>query len=221
MKNKWGKQDKLIREQELGWVVPKEDLSDVDCVTIKSFEDFDKIPKEGGVYFIHTTEPIHHAMHKHKIPKIFNNGKIIYNGIAKDDVSSRIKRHLGNDVSEGMSAISIDILCETSPKSHTKLAMSKNKKHSPFIENKRIKSIEDLNKMNLSEKERNWISNNLKDEYFLFNGINVIDNDKHNKYEWTVYFITGIKSKSYIDFIEHKWRELHGMPQLCSYSSGR
>jgi hypothetical protein len=56
------------------------------------------------------------------------------------------------------------------------------------------------------------------DVYFFRNGINLTD-DKHNIYDFKIFYITGL-TNLYLEHIEKQWRE-SGLPQLCSYSTGR
>ncbi len=74
--------------------IPNSALDQVDFVDLEAKEDFEKIPSGGGCYWIWTNEPVNHSLHKNSTPSPFDDGEIIYNGIAKDDVKGRIFHHL-------------------------------------------------------------------------------------------------------------------------------
>ena len=105
----WKEIDIEIYNFENNLIIPNETLENVPSVIIKNFEDLGKIPKEGGCYWIWTDRIINHSFNRNKHPEKFNNGEIIYNGIAKDDIRGRIQKHLLGNVEEGFSAISIDL----------------------------------------------------------------------------------------------------------------
>lgn len=219
--------------------IPNETLDDVDFVILKDQSDFDKISKGGGCYWIWTNEPVIHTLHKNEIPKQFNNGEIIYNGIAKDDVKSRIKHHLSGHIDAGWSGISMDVYFGDT-QSHRKKGLSqsgkvpylkekivmkrgnsksKSKKGNEIEIYKPIRLVEDLLKIHLSEDEKAFINQNTASKIHFRNGINIFE-PKHSAYEFRAYFITGLNSL-YLDFIEKKWRKIFGLPKLCSYKSGR
>lgn len=214
----WLKEDKKITSFEKKVKIPNSKLVNVKFVTLKSRKDFNTIPKKGGCYWIWTNEPVVHSLHKRKTPPKFNKGEIIYNGIAKDDVAGRIKHHLLGDIDAGWSGISIDIL-QNNIKSHRKKAMSKGGKI-PFFDCKKINSKDILLKLHLSKKEKENIIKSRNRVFYFRNGIDIFE-PKHKIYIWKVYYIVGLDSMSYLDFIEKKWRELFGVPRLCSYISGR
>jgi len=214
--------------------IPNETLDDVDFVILKNESDFDKIPTGGGCYWIWTNEPVVHTLHKNKTPKPFNNGAIIYNGIAKDDVKGRIRHHLLGNADAGWSGISMDIYFGTT-QSHRKKGLSPTGKVPYLVEksiikrgdkkgddidvHKSIRLVEDFLKIHLSEQEKTFINENAAPKIHFRNGINIFEN-KHQPYDFCAYFITGLNSL-YLDFIEKKWREEYGLPKLCSYKSGR
>jgi hypothetical protein len=200
-------------------------LEDVPFVLLETEDDFKKIPKKGGVYYIATNEPIHHSFHNHinKHPnKLPDGSEIIYNGTAQD-LQERAKKHLLRTVNKGMSAVSIDILttCEK-VESHTKCCFSKNyRQKTPFItDSKRIKALDDVLKLNLSEEEKIFVENHHPNEnIYLKNGINVFDK-KHLVYRYKFYY-QPIDSHNVRDIIETNWRKQHGIPRLCTYVEGR
>ena len=214
----WLKEDRMVENFEKVVKIPDSKLSNVEFVNLKNKKDFDKIPKKGGCYWIWTNEPVLHSLHKKPTPQKFNNGEIIYNGIAKDDVSGRIKHHLLGDIDAGWSGISVDILPKN-VKSHRKKAMSREGKV-PFLNGKRINSKDILLDLNLSNKEKKEIIKSNSKVFYFRNGIDIFE-PKHKKHIWRVYFIVGLNSMSYIDIIEKKWRSSFGIPKLCSYISGR
>lgn len=71
--------------------IPNEKLEEVPFIIPHSEEDFEQIPTSGGCYWIWTNEPVLHSLHKNKTPALFDNGKIIYNGIAKDNVRGKVQ----------------------------------------------------------------------------------------------------------------------------------
>lgn len=101
--------------------------------------------------------------------------------------------------------------------SHRKKACSPTGKV-PFIDKKPIKNKTQLLKLHLSEIEKDYINKNNFDVFYFRNGVNISE-DKHCKFEFKVYYITGLTSL-YLEHIEKQWREF-GLPKLCSYSTGR
>ena len=149
----------------------------------------------------------------------FNNGEIIYNGIAKDDIRGRIQKHLLGNVEEGFSAISIDLYLSTEVKSHKKKICSK-KGNSAYFENIRIRNKELCQNLNFTDKEISFLNNSNSEEYYFRNGINVTE-EKHINHTYIVYYLSGFKSLSYGEIIEKRWREKFGLPRLCTYNKGR
>lgn len=206
-------------------VIPDEELSDVEYVKLTSEQDLNEISEIGGCYWIWTNEPIVHTMHKHPLPKRFENGEVIYNGIAKDNLKGRIKAHLFSSLQDTWSGISVDIYTDTDTTSHRKKACSstKNAKVPYLLEDKDYRPIKDketLKSLYLSKVERDFIEtvDTSNSQIFFRNGINITE-DKHKDYEFRVYFLTGL-NPHYMEYIEAKWRNF-GMPRLCSYISGR
>lgn len=214
--NYWLEQEKKFLKAIEDVDVPNKTLDNVDFVDIKSNNDFSKIPKGGGCYWIWTNEPVIHSLHKNKTPIPFHNGEIIYNGIAKDDVKGRIFHHLFGFEDAGWSGISIDIYTKSS-NSHRKKACSPKGKV-PFINKTPIRSKEELLKLHLTQKEKTFINNSEQNVFHFRNGININD-EKHKDFQYRVYFITGLTSL-YLEHIEKEWRK-NGLPKLCSYLTGR
>jgi len=219
--------------------IPNATLEGVANITPKQIDDLNEIPNGGGCYWIWTNEPVVHSMHKNKIPNPFDGGQVIYNGIAKDDVRSRVKHHLFGLEDAGWSGISLDIYFGQT-QSHRKKIFASNGKV-PYIQRTKIakrsskksgitkgteikyyqaiRGKEDLAGLNLSETERQFVIENQEDRIFFRNGINITEG-KHLDFDYRAYYITGL-STLYLEFIEKKWREQYGLPRLCSYSSGR
>lgn len=225
-KSIWKEQEKKFTALEKKVKIPDEKLRQVDFVFLQKKEDFEKIPDTGGCYWLWTDEPVRHRFHKHRIPRESMRGEIIYNGIAKDNVRQRIKRHLLGEPHAQWSAISLDIYCHKS-KSHRKKVMSPSGKV-PYVFlvgydgkgfHKSIRDRDLLGELSFSKKEKEYIKNSKKRVYFFRNGINVFEK-KHKKYKFRIYFITGLRWL-YLEYIEKNWRERYGLPKLCSYSSGR
>jgi len=217
----WVAQDKLMLNRERGLSIPNGNLENTPWVEVVDEDSLNEIPDEGGCYWIWTNEEIRHKLHKNHIPDIHNNGRIIYNGIAKDNIRDRIRKHLFSYEHEGWSAISVDIYKHPS-KSHRKKAMStvKRAKVAFTLNNNRIITKEQLLLLNLDDGEIEYINSKNRKNYFFKNGIKRTDG-KHAANSFVVYFIVGLQSVTYLEFVEKEWRHLNGMPQLCSYLSGR
>ncbi len=213
----WAKEEDKFKILEANIKTPDNELKEVDFVELWTMEDFEKIPDNGGCYWIWTDEPVNHSFHKNKTPEKIYGGEIIYNGIAKDNVRLRVKHHLIGELDAGWSGISMDIL-PSQPASHRKKVFA-TKGKVPYLDNKPLRSKELLYKLQLSAEEKKFIEANAHDTYFFRNGINIFE-PKHKKYKFKVYYIAGLKTL-YLEFIEKKWREKFGLPKLCSYSSGR
>lgn len=214
--NYWLEQEKKFLRAIKDVDVPNETLDNVDFVEIKSVNDFNEISDGGGCYWIWTNEPVFHSLHKNQTPKPFNDGEIIYNGIAKDDVKGRVFHHLYGFEDASWSGISLDIYTKAS-NSHRKKACSPKGKV-PFINNIPIRSKEELLKLHLTEGEKIFINNSEQHVFHFRNGIN-LNEEKHKNFLFKVYFITGLTSL-YLEHIEKEWRK-NGLPKLCSYLTGR
>lgn len=219
--------------------IPNATLKNVKSIVPKKVEDLDIIPQLGGCYWIWTNEPVLHSLHKNPTPPTFENGETIYNGIAKDDVKSRIKHHLFGKVNADWSGISLDLFWGGTV-SHRKKAQSAKGKV-PYIKVKTtlkrsskkrglvkgqeiesfkpIRSEEDLANIYLSAAEKKQLKKEGIGNKYFRNGIDITET-KHKKFIFKVFYITGL-SPLYLEFIEKKWREDNGLPKLCSYSSGR
>lgn len=235
----WQQEEKKFLAAIQDVKIPNSQLEDVPFIAPKSVDDFEAIPESGGCYWIWRNEPVLHSLHKHRIPDQFGGGEIIYNGIAKDNVRGRAKHHLLGDVEAGWSGISLDVFFgETT--SHRKKAFSEKGKVPYIKENYKIKKAikakglkkddiverfkpirnkDDFFKLNLSNKEKEVLKDMEYDMIYFRNGVDITE-EKHQGFEFRVYYITGLSSL-YLDFIEKKWREDNGLPKLCSYSSGR
>lgn len=212
----WIKQEKIFLDAIKDVEIPNEKLAKVDFKLIRTSADINSIPSGGGCYWIWTNEPVKHSLHKHKTPKPFSKGEVIYNGIAKDDVKGRIFHHLFGFEDAGWSGISLDIYTNKSV-SHRKKACSPTGKV-PYLNNQAIRNKTQLLKLYLSTNEKNYINGKKGDVFYFRNGINITEK-KHEKYDFKAYYITGLTSL-YLEHIEKQWREF-GLPKLCSYSSGR
>lgn len=216
----WHKIDTELSIYESSLLIPDGQLKGVPAIIIKSPTDLTRIPKSGGCYWIWTNEPVLHSFHPNSkvFPTGFDGGEIVYNGISKDDIRGRIQRHLLGKVEEGMSGIGLDLLTFEYKGSHRKKAYSTDGK-APCIDGKRITTIEQLRQIGLSKEEKVFLDGCTHAVYFR-NGINVTE-EKHKKFVFKVYFLSNLKSYSYGDIVEKKWREINGIPKLCSYSKGR
>jgi len=212
----WLKQEKLFLNAIKDVKIPNVTLDKVDFIKVSNNTDINSIPPGGGCYWIWTNEPVKHSLHKHKTPNLFDSGEVIYNGIAKDEVKGRIFHHLFGFEDAGWSGISLDIYTKNSV-SHRKKACSPKGKV-PFITKKPIKTKSQLLQLHLSKSEISYIKRNKLGVFYFRNGINIADN-KHKKFTFKVYYITGLTSL-YLEHIEKQWREF-GLPKLCSYSTGR
>jgi hypothetical protein len=154
------------------------------------------------------------------------------------DFRSRVKHHLFGQADAGWSGISLDIYFGDTI-SHRKKALSQKGKV-PFIIDKKIvtrsskqkklkkgdeidihipiRKKDEFLKIHLSDQEKELLNESEIGRIYFRNGVDITE-PKHAKYEFRVYYITGLSSL-YLEFIEKKWRE-NGLPKLCSYSSGR
>ncbi len=217
----WRLEKQRFSELEGQVRIPSERLDEVDVVELTDLSDFEKFPESGGCYWLWTNEPILHRLHKHDLPNPLDGGQIVYNGIAKDNVRARILHHLAGKEDEGWSGISIDIY-PREVRSHKKKACAASGKV-PYIDREglpRIRSKELLLELNLSVQEREFVAGSRQDKFYFRNGI-VIREKKHSQNLFKAYYITGLQRSLYLEFIEKKWRKDHGLPKLCSYSSGR
>jgi len=219
--NIWIERDKRVIDFEVTLPIPKKDLSDVPSILVTEHADLDIIPPEGGCYWIWTNEPVNHKFHVGDIPEPVDGGAIIYNGIAKDNVRARIKHHLFGAEKQGWSGISMDII-NSEPKSHAKKAMSTKTrgKVAMLVDGTRITTKELFLKLHLSDEEKEIFRPKHHSVIYFRNGINRTE-PKHKPFGFKVYYISGLKSKSYLEYIEKTWREKYNLPQLCSYKSGR
>jgi len=216
--------DEIWKEISKKIIIPNKNLENVNYIVLKNKESIPKKLRINGNYWIVTNEPINHSFNNNKHPdKIYNNYKIIYNGVATN-LYGRIINHLFNSRFSGMSGISVDLYCDVLPKkqSHTKAAYGLNKK-TPFINDngiyRRISAKKDLLFLNLSDKEKDYIISCDIERYYFYNGID-ITTEKHCDYEWRFYYLPS-KESSLSSFIEQQWRKKYGYPQLCSYKEGR
>lgn len=214
----WLKIDKELKSFEDELPVPDGILTSITSIELENISDLVEIPREGGCYWIWTNELIKHSFHTSDIPEELDGGEIIYNGIAKDDIRGRIRKHLFGETNEGMSAISIDLLLEDFKGSHRKKALGE-KGNTAYYDKKRIRSKAHLINLNFSPLEIEFIDQSDHDIVFR-NGINITE-EKHKEFSFRVYYICGFTSSSYGDIIEKRWRELYGLPRLCTYKKGR
>ncbi len=217
----WQEQDQRVIAFERDLPYPNFRLDQVPVEKLQKEEDIEGIPEEGGCYWIWTTEPVHHKMHRNPTPEPFDGGEIIYNGLTKDSIRWRIRNHLFANPDEGWSGISIDLYMKHSP-SHRKRAMKEHpgRQKVAYYGDQKITSKATLQQLHLSETEQNYVNQTNSKEFFFRNGINIRE-PKHQSFEFRVYFIVGLKSSTYLDFIEKRWREEYGLPRMCSYMSGR
>lgn len=210
--------------------LPCEKLLICKKIVIKKSDDFDLISNKPGLYWITTNEQINHCLNSglNCLTNINDDSKIIYNG-SSGDIRSRIKEHLYRSDEKGgegtQSGISIDILnknFENNKKiSHVKCLWGENKKTPKYFKDGKIKKINDkndiINEIYFSKEEKNIIKKN--NVIYFKNGINIFS-EKHKKYNWTIYYLE-IDNHNIRDYIEIEWRKKYGIPQLCSYTSGR
>jgi len=216
----WINEDTKVVAFEESIRIPTRTLTNVPNIAIRREIDLTEIPNQGGCYWIWTNEPIHHTLHRNDNPDPFNSGEIIYNGHTKDNIRWRVRNHLFSSPGEGWSGISVDILLDYAV-SHRKKAMSiQPRAKTAYVNRERVTNKDALLQLNLTEAERNYIQNTDSNVFYFRNGINIAE-EKHLDYEFRVYFIVGLSSATYMDFIENEWRRKYGLPKLCSYSSGR
>ena len=202
--------------------MPDEKLTGVPNVLLRNERDFNSIPAQGGCYCIWTNEPVRHSLHRQNLSAGVENGEIVYNGIAKDNIQSRVRRHLNGGVGDpGWSAISMDILEDVSEKkTHRKKAMDSGRSKVPLVNNTPIRSREILLQLNLSQQEKDFVRQHENSRFFYFrNSIDVFA-PKHAPFRFKVYYVAGV-DMHYAEYIEKEWRRRYGSPRLCSYHSGR
>ena len=222
--------EKVIELKKKLWI-PDNNLTDLGKIEITCLADIKEIIGRGGCYWIATNEPIYHMMQKdNKVIKI-GDLYIIYNGIAKDDLHTRILAHLFAEPNQSWSGISVDVLeqflsKEEKDKSHWKCVYSeKKKKKHPYIisTGKKINSMDEVSQLNLWGTELDFIKeakDNVDEKHIVFrNGININDN-KHCLYKWVVYYLPDIDT-DYASMVEKGWRKKYGNPILNSYKDGR
>jgi hypothetical protein len=217
----WRQEEQRFRDLETSIRIPDARLNDVDVVELSDQSEFDRIPQSGGCYWLWTNEPVRHRLHRKRIPERFDNGEVIYNGIAKDNVCQRIKHHLIGELEAGWSGISIDIY-PGDARSHKKKACSASGKV-PYLDRDHfppVRSKELLGELNLSERERDFINASRQEIFYFRNGIDIRE-QKHRTSSFRAYYIITQPETLYLDFIEKKWRKEYGLPKLCSYASGR
>ncbi len=189
----------------------------------------ESIPKAAGCYWIWTNEPVRHCLNAGaRVPSKIRNSKytVVYNGVSSN-LQQRARDHLdrvGGLFGE-MSGISVDLLLQqptAGKSSHAKCAWACSGKKLPKIQvdgrYRAPASKEELASiMHLSRDERGYLQEN-STAYFK-NGIQAGD-PKHRAYEWHFSYVECADARART-FIEHSWREEHGVPVLCSYVTGR
>jgi hypothetical protein len=214
----WSNENNRFLSLERTVQIPNGCLRGVSRVALDSPQDFNSIPDSGGCYWIWTDEHVIHSMHNRVIPNKFDGGRVIYNGLAKDNLRLRISYHLRSEHDATWSGISMDIFMGRS-KSHRKRTFGKGSFKVPFIIGTPIMSKHNLLKLRFTKTEQNYIVAS-HGAIFFRNGIDIFDH-KHRRFKYKVYFIADLNSVSYLNFIEHEWRLKFGSPQLNSYISGR
>jgi hypothetical protein len=203
-------------------ILPRYNLENLCFAKLSSPHDFHKLPKNRGNYFIVTNKPIIHSFHNKNFPKVIDiisyssSFNIIYNGIS-NNICNRIKQHLLRKNITNTSGLSIDLITDFYIDSYSKKLLSNNSlDKTPFVGNEKV-CVENVNLLNFSKEEsfmiNDFISHRLDKVYFK-NGIDITC-DKHNKYDWFVFYLE-VSDKYLNSYIEQKWRDLNGMPKLCS-----
>ena len=210
---------------------PDDRLRQVRFVQIRDANSMLDVPGKPGVYWIVTTEPVHHTLNPGtNLPRTWDDGHaVVYNGTA-DSLRTRARDHLSRTQRFGFkshSGVSVDILCEggcaTQVESHVKVAFStrRGRKLPRFP---RLKGAEARTKdefiysmASLSDEEKAHVL--WSETSYFRNGIDV-EAPKHRPHSWRFYFIP-LDSHVVRDFVEVTWRARHGLPALCSYVQGR
>ena len=211
--------------------IPDEMLTGLSWVKVKSRVDLLSIPSDAGNYWIVTNEPIKHCLNGGKPPSLILPDKsIIYNGVA-DGLRNRAASHLLREDAKGgfgtMSGISIDVMKDersttsSSSTSHAKCLWGTKKKLPKIlcdgVYKKPVNKNEIIDNMFLSELEKEITSS--REELYFKNGICVTDL-KHEPYDWFFVFAP-MPIHNIRDYVENQWRLVHGVPVLCSYTTGR
>ncbi len=209
--------------------LPDLTLKGLPFVHVKDTDDLSDIPAKPGCYWIVTNAPITHCLNAGtKIPPPDEDDfTIVYNGVCSTSLRGRAQEHLcrTSGLYGEMSGLSVDLILQP-PKagkgSHAKCAWSKAKKKLPrlFIDD-RWHKVDDkqvaIDTLFLTDEEREYMSRT--ENSFFKNGIHVADT-KHQPFVWKFYYCV-CDDGTMRSFIETQWRKLHGVPQLCSYISGR
>ena len=208
--------------------IPDASLSGLTYIRIKDNDDLSTIPNTPGNYWILTDEPVNHCLHAgKKCPnKLLSGLSVVYNGVS-GTLQSRAKEHLLREDSMGgfgaQSGISLDLMREipTKKSSHAKSMWGEKKKIPKVLLGGSYKKpstkTEIIDSIYLSTEEKEFARD--KEELYFKNGINVKDT-KHSAYKWYFVFVP-MSVHSIRDYIENEWRNIHGVPVLCSYTSGR
>ena len=188
----------------------------------------ESIPKSAGCYWIYTDEPVRHCLNAaKKVPSKLEDGSmVVYNGVTTN-LYQRAKEHMlrSTGLYGEMSGIAVDLICEAPREgrsSHAKCAWAPGSRKLPkvFKDDKYVRptSKEDvLSTLHLSAAEKAYLRDT---EVVCFkNGINVND-AKHKRFKWYFCWVE-CPDDNLRGYIERKWRESHGVPVLCSYTSGR
>jgi len=191
----WQKEEQKFLQAIKDVNIPNSSLENVAVVIPKNTFDLDVIPQSGGCYWIWTNEPVKHSLHKNAPPEPFDNGEIVYNGIAKDDVRSRVKHDLFGQAGAGWSGISLDIYFGDTI-SHRKKALSQKGKV-PFIIDKKIatraskrknlkkgdeieihipiRKKDEFLKIHLSDEEKELLNESEIGKIYFRNGIDILN----------------------------------------------
>jgi len=209
--------------------VPDVKLTGLSSVQVSDTTALSDIPAKGGCYWIATNAPITHCLNSgKKIPLADDDGfTVVYNGVCSTSLRKRVQEHLlrTSGLYGEMSGLSVDLICQP-PRpgkgSHAKCAWTARGRKLPrlYIDDKWNLVAEKqvvVDTLFLTDEEREYLGNN--DVVYFKNGINVAD-AKHRDFVWKVFWCT-CEDNTMRGFIETSWRKLHGVPQLCSYISGR
>jgi hypothetical protein len=175
--------------------------------------------------------------------------QVVYNGIS-DDLRARVADHLLRPDARGapgsMSAISVDLHFHDASAarrgagaaggqdSHAKLAWAEGGGRrcklpkmlaladgaEPRRYTRPVSREDALRRLHLSAAELERAARHGADDVLRFkNGI-AVSAEKHSNYRWLFVFVV-CQNHLMRGYLETRWRELHGVPLLCSYIKGR
>jgi len=94
--NVWSLEERRFRDLEAEVRIPTQGWLEVEVVELSDFSNFEGFRSPEAVTGFGRTSPVLHRLHNHQLPDPLDDGAIIYNGIAKDNVKERIAPSRGS-----------------------------------------------------------------------------------------------------------------------------